>query len=238
MTKMMMIPAGLCFLLSGWGTARAEVAISASLVITPPIPVPTFVPPAPLLTPPVAPVAHYAAPRPVAASPVVTGGQWVYTSQYGWIYMPYGDQYAYSHAASSYAYVYYPAFGWRWLAAPWIIGSGPYPHFGAHGPFAYGWYRGLSHAGHPWGEYYAHLHGRPYVAPRAAVRDRPVHVGGAPTVGAPARPPLAPARPNLAPRAVTPSRPAVVAQHGVGSVARGPAVARANVGVGRAPRRR
>lgn len=237
MTKMMMIPASLCFLLSGWGTARADVAVSASLVITPPVPVPAFVPPAPVLAPPAVPVARYVAPQPVVTSPVVAGGQWVYTSQYGWIYMPYGDQYVYSHAASPYAYAYYPAFGWRWVAAPWIIGSGPYPYFGTHGPFAYGWYRGLAHAGHPWGGYYAHLHGRPYVAPRA-VHARPVHVGRAPAVRTPARPAFAPARPAFAPRAVAPARPPVIAQRSVSAVARGPIIARANPGGGRAMGRR
>jgi hypothetical protein len=238
MTKMM-IPASLCFLLSGWGTARADVAVSASVVVAPPVPVPAFLPPAPALHPPVIPMhAHHVAPRVVVSSPVVTGGQWVYTAQYGWIYMPYGDQYIYSYAASPYAYVYYPTLGWQWLTAPWIIGSGPYPVFGMHGPFAYGWYRGLHRAGHPWGAHYARLHGRPWVAPRAAVPARPAHGVRATTVRPPARV-HAPARVQTPARpAWAPSRPTLVAQRNVGSAIRGPVAARAGLGGGRAVGRR
>lgn len=248
MTKTMMtIPASLCFLLSGLGTARAELTISASLVVAPAVPAPAIVPPVPVLHPVPPPHAQIVVSRPVVASPVVTGGQWVFTSQYGWVYMPYGEQYVYTHRTSPYAYVYYPTLGWRWLAAPWVIGSGPYPHFGTHGPFAYAWYRGLHQARHPWGGYYAQLHGRPWTGPRVAIAPRPAHGARASTVRAPARVTApargparvtTPARPAFAPRAVTPARPTLVAQRNVGAAARGPAAPGPNLGGGRPIARR
>jgi hypothetical protein len=169
----------------------------------------------------------------------------VHTAQYGWVYMPYGDQYAHAHpgGAYAYAYVYYPAFGWRWLAAPWIIGSGPYPYFGARGPFAYSWYGGLHRAGHPWGAHYARLHDRPWVGPRAVVPARPAHGVRATTVRAPVRVQAparvhTPARPAFAPRTVPTPRPTVLAQRNVGSAMRGPIAARGSFGTGRAVGRR
>ncbi len=57
--------------------------------------------------------------------------------------MPYGD--AYTHApldgyGEPYMYVYYPAYGWTWLAAPWVWGWGPRPFFGVHGPWRFAWF--------------------------------------------------------------------------------------------------
>jgi hypothetical protein len=188
-----MIPAALAFLLAGSGLARADLAVSAALEVEPTGPVPSFVPAAPDQLPP-APV--YAPAAVVEPGPVATGGQWVFTAQYGWIYMPYGSRYVNTYAASPYAYVYYPSYGWRWLNAPWVVGVGPYPHFGAHGPFAYGWYRSLNHAGHPMAAYYAHPAARPWTSPRPAV-GRPVHE---------ARPVAThgPARAYVTPRATSP----------------------------------
>jgi hypothetical protein len=85
-----------------------------------------------------------------------TTGQWVFTSQYGWVWMPYGDEYVYTpadEAAQPFVYVYAPARGWAWLAAPWIWGVGPVPHFGALGPWHFHWYRGP--------HYYMRYHTRP-----------------------------------------------------------------------------
>jgi hypothetical protein len=254
MTKTM-IPAALCFLLSGLGAAHADVAIAAGLVVTPPVPVPAIVPPAPPLAPPVARVAHYVAPRVVVAGSGIAGGQWVYTVQYGWIYMPYGDQYFHTRTAGPYAYVYYPTFGWQWLAAPWIVGTGPYPYFGAHGPFAYGWYRGLHRAGHPWGSYYARRHGRPWVSPRAAVHARAGNGVRGPAARAPGRPAHTPDRStnrraspatdhrertrkspwgSHVTTATTASRPAMIVQRSVRSAVHGPAPGRGISGQGRA----
>jgi hypothetical protein len=77
-------------------------------------------------------------------------GQWVYTSQYGWLWMPYEQAYTYVDAESdvSYGYVYYPAFGWRWVLAPWVFGLGPEPRWGTVGRARFAWYA------HPW------FHGR------------------------------------------------------------------------------
>jgi hypothetical protein len=71
-------------------------------------------------------------------------GQWVYTGQYGWVWMPYGDQYSSAPEGTTdpYAYVYNPSSGWGWLAAPWLLGWGPIPYFGALGPYRFGWYGG------------------------------------------------------------------------------------------------
>jgi len=223
--RTMIIPAGLCFLLSGLGTARADVAlgVSASLVVEPSVPVPVIVPPAPPVHLPPAPVqVHYAAPVPhaVAGTQVVTGGQWVFTAQYGWLYMPYGNRYVLSHAAGPYAYVYYPSHGWHWVAAPWIVGSGPYPYFGARGPFAYHWYRGLSRARHPMAVHYARVSRPARPIPRATAPVRSAH-------GARAVTPRTPSRATPVPRKVSNPRPTIVSRRSPNSPSRGPLAPRA-----------
>jgi hypothetical protein len=98
--------------------------------------------------PPPAPPAQMPAPpqpAPQATSgSSVPAGQWVYTDQYGWIWMPYGDSYTYAPSdgyGQPYMYVYYPAMGWTWVVAPWVWGSGPWPYFGAYGPGYFAWYQ-------------------------------------------------------------------------------------------------
>src|SRR6266545_478148 len=75
-------------------------------------------PPAPSQTPP-----------PPAQEGRTTGavppGQWVYTQQYGWVWMPYASTYTYAPPdgyGTPYEYVYYPAYGWAWVVAPWVWG--------------------------------------------------------------------------------------------------------------------
>lgn len=83
-------------------------------------------------------------PRRTAAVAQAPPGQWIYTQQYGWVWMPYADDYTYvppDGYGEPYAYVYYPAFGWTWITAPWVWGFGPWPYFGAHGPVFFAWYR-------------------------------------------------------------------------------------------------
>jgi hypothetical protein len=225
MKIMMTTSAVLCLLFSGSGIARADVLVdvSGSVAVTPAVPVPVYVPAAPPVAPPLAPF-QVRAVAPVPRVAATVGGQWVYTGQYGWVYIPYGDQYVYTHTAGAYAYVYYPRFGWRWLAAPWTVGSGPHPYFGAHGPFAYGWYRGLHRARHPWAVHYANAHGgpahgRPWVgraaAPAAARRvARPVGAR------VPARAMVPHSVRATAPARPTP-RPGVVAQRNPAGPARG-----------------
>lgn len=76
-----------------------------------------------------------------------SSGQWVSTQQYGWVWMAYGDAYSYvppDGDGEPYAYLYYPAYGWTWVVAPWIWGFGPWPHFGVIGATHFGWF------GHGW----------------------------------------------------------------------------------------
>jgi hypothetical protein len=73
-------------------------------------------------------------------------GEWVYTAQYGWVWMPYSPAYTYVPSESASAplmYVYAPVGGWKWVAAPWVWGLGPQPWFSV-GPVRFAWY------GHPW----------------------------------------------------------------------------------------
>ncbi|HET6437400.1 MAG TPA: hypothetical protein VFG59_05025 [Anaeromyxobacter sp.] len=96
-------------------------------------------PPEPSTPPPPA-----ASTSPSPAGPAgVPPGQWVWTGQYGWIWMPYADSYTSVPAddyGSPYMYVYCPSFGWSWLLAPWVWGLGPWPSFGILGPLHFGWY--------------------------------------------------------------------------------------------------
>jgi hypothetical protein len=73
-------------------------------------------------------------PPATAVAPPSSAGQWVYTAQYGWVWMPYGTAYTYL-PASAYPdmYLYFPAYGWRWVVAPWVWGIGPRPYFGVYG---------------------------------------------------------------------------------------------------------
>jgi hypothetical protein len=113
--------------------------------VQPSTPAPTQAPPPPS-GPIQAPPAHAEAP----AQPPVPG-QWVYTDQYGWIWMPYGDKYTHVVPGNEPPdmYVYEPSYGWCWVAAPWIWGWGPLPFFGVIGPVHFGW----------WGNGYGHWYG-------------------------------------------------------------------------------
>jgi hypothetical protein len=73
-----------------------------------------------------------------------SSGQWVYTSQYGWLWMPYGARFVRESSAAgatAHAFVYRPSRGWSWLAAPWVSGRGPRPFFGELGGERFSWYR-------------------------------------------------------------------------------------------------
>jgi hypothetical protein len=129
----------------------------------PPDAQPDMQPPAPPAVPPSPPQADDrvgvlqpgSASQPPTIAPNQTG-QWVYTNQYGWVWMPYAQQYVDEGtygASSPYQYVYCVNVGWSWVAAPWLWGWGAYPYFGAWGPSHFGWYRGLYRAGYGWGRY-------------------------------------------------------------------------------------
>jgi len=125
----------------------------------PTAPQPQMAPPAPPESPEPPPADQASLTQETSAS-----GQWVYTGQYGWVWMPYGDSYTYqpTDGGAPNMYVYYPTVGWCWVVAPWIWGWGPQPYFGIYGTARYGWYGyGYGH----WYGYrgaYANWYGRGY----------------------------------------------------------------------------
>jgi hypothetical protein len=98
--------------------------------------------PAPPHAQPIEPPRAAPPPQPAAPAPAQPPGQWVYTHQYGWLWIPHAQQYTYvvPSAALAYEYVYYPTFGWRWVVAPWVLGFGVAPYWGALGPSPFIWY--------------------------------------------------------------------------------------------------
>lgn len=107
------------------------------VAVAPPTQAPAETPLAPPEQPPAPPVQQQ------VSSQSSQTGQWVYTQQYGWVWMPYGDTYSYvppSGEGEPYEYVYYPDYGWTWIGAPWVWGLGPWPYFGLWGPGRFGWY--------------------------------------------------------------------------------------------------
>jgi hypothetical protein len=86
------------------------------------------------------------APPPQAAPAAPQSGQWTYTQQYGWIWMPYDQSYTHvaDDSALAYEYVWYPGYGWSWVVAPWVLGLGVTPFWGPLGPIHFAWYA------HPW----------------------------------------------------------------------------------------
>jgi hypothetical protein len=127
--------------------------------------------------------------------------------------MPYGAAYTYL-PASAYPdmYVYAPAYGWRWVVAPWVWGIGPRPYFGLYGFNRFVWYgRGFG------GRWYGYRGGGPawanrgwYGSPSHRVYPGAV-VRPAPYVGAP-RPGVVVTRPGGFARPGVVDRPAPV-QH-------------------------
>ena len=144
----------------------------------PPTQPPAEAPPAPPAEPPAPPTVmqspDYSATQPPAQQGT-SAGQWVFTSEYGWLWMPYGAQYTYEPPAVQgayvypYSYVYYPSYGWAWLYSPWVWGWGPSPYFGYYGPRHYAWYRGPGFYPRGWV-------GRPY--PGWGVYGRGFYRGG------------------------------------------------------------
>ncbi len=106
--------------------------------LAPPTQQPMTQPPAPPANPPPAVQAN-PVPRPAPTQPGASG-QWVFTQQHGWLWMPYGEQYVYPNESYPMEYVYAPRYGWTWLAAPWVWGWGPRVYFSIGGPVHYGWY--------------------------------------------------------------------------------------------------
>jgi hypothetical protein len=130
--------------------AWAQAAEPAPPPARPFSPAPTELPPAPPAEDPAPPEYQAQAPAPSAAP----AGQWVYTEQYGWVWMPYGSAYTYlpPDGNAPDMYLYYPAVGWCWVVAPWVWGFGPMPYFGVYGTARFGWY------GHGFGRWYGYRH--------------------------------------------------------------------------------
>ena len=107
------------------------------VVAQPGTPPPTHMPPAPPDTPPPPQITGE---QPPASPP--SNGQWVYTQQHGWTWMPYSEKYVYiTPGPNPYPYQYVFIGGvWSWIAAPWIWGWGPRPWYGYYGPGHFGWY--------------------------------------------------------------------------------------------------
>ena len=71
-------------------------------------------------------------------------GQWVFTQQYGWIWMTYGAQNTFVPSngfGEPLEFVFTGSYGWTWVAAPWVWGYGPSPWFGRTGPSRFAWYQ-------------------------------------------------------------------------------------------------
>jgi hypothetical protein len=124
----------------------------------PPQAAPRNLPPAPPVNVAPAPGVSAPAQEPLPPPPP-RQGEWIYTAQYGWIWAPYGQRYTYVVDGTDTAsmYVYYPAYGWRWVAAPWVLGFGPVPRWGRFGPRRFVWYS------RPW------FHRRVVIGPRHRV---------------------------------------------------------------------
>lgn len=82
---------------------------------------------------------------------VAAQGQWVWSEEYGWIWVPAGAS-TYAVGGEPYVYIYTPVYGWTWYASPW--GWGPY-YYGVWAHRPWGW----RYAPHVW-------YGRGWVAPR------------------------------------------------------------------------
>ena len=108
-------------------------------------------------------------PQPKTAPAEANDGQWVYTQQYGWVWLGYARESTYiTPEGYAYSYAYYPGNGWCWLYSPWVYGWGPAPHWGVRGRRYFVWYA------HPW---FARPAGPPRPAPRGGIRSG-AHWGG------------------------------------------------------------
>jgi hypothetical protein len=131
-------------------------------------------PPPPANIPPPPGIATSEEPPPPAPSD--SEGQWVYTGQYGWTYMPYAQPYTYVAPSGelAYTYVYGPGLGWRWALSPWVLGWGPRPWWGVRSYRRFVWYA------HPWfrvGVYRPRVWGAAvHIHPRYYRRVAPVHI--------------------------------------------------------------
>ena len=79
-------------------------------------------------------------PPPDAVPAPQQSGQWLYTQEYGYVWMPYGDQYVTQGPAGPAAYVFGAGIGWRWVAAPWLYGPRFHYWRGFYPRYRFGWH--------------------------------------------------------------------------------------------------
>jgi hypothetical protein len=116
---------------------------AAESPVQPSAPQPGSLPPAPPAVAPAAPVSG-----PQVRQAELPSGQWVFTEQYGWVWMPYSPAYTFTpdyQRGDPYMFVYYPSAGWTWVYAPWLWGWGPMLFVGNSVGVRFEWY------GHGWG---------------------------------------------------------------------------------------
>ena len=148
LTERGLVPSGAFAVYPPYGAAPAPPSPvpqgdSGDAAVEPSAPQPGSLPPAPPAVAPAPP-----APAPQAQQLGVPPGEWVFTGQYGWVWMPYGAAYTFTpdyERGDPYMFVYYPAVGWTWVGAPWLWGWGPIPYFSVSHGALFQWY------GHGWG---------------------------------------------------------------------------------------
>jgi hypothetical protein len=101
--------------------------------------------------PPPPPAQQPPPPTPQAVAQPVAQGQWVYTTAYGWIWVPAGSTTTIVSGVP-YAYLYAPAYGWTWYASPWGVGRYAYGPWVSR-PFPYGFRAWVRYPG-GWGWHY------------------------------------------------------------------------------------
>lgn len=110
----------------------AVLLASLAALAAPPVASPKAPKPTAAVTPP--------PPPPGSSNPAAPDGQWVYTEQYGWLWLPYDAQYTWAPAAEApLMYAYGAELGWTWLSAPWLDGVGPRPYFDTAGDAHFAW---------------------------------------------------------------------------------------------------
>ena len=250
-------------------TFGSAVVLSAALLLWPGTPLADDTPPgveptepAPTWTPPPPTEVNLAGGEEVVVQQAVPSGQWVFTSQYGWIWMPHGNSFTFlpTNGSTPNMFVFFPAVGWSWVIAPWVWGWGPMPWFGFAGWNRFAWWgsgfgtwhgfaRPFAHAGWHGGGYF---HGGrwngvgPGYRPPGGGGHAPPRpsVGGPPSAGRPGGPGAVPARygaspgrmgtsPRAAPAAVPGRTGAVPARTYGGSMGRPTGALPSSFGAGR-----
>jgi hypothetical protein len=97
----------------------------------------------PPLRPPIAPERPHqsAVIEPVRPATAPSVGQWTYQSQRGWQWMPYdlARSPRLPEPALANMLFLYPAFGWRWVVGPWVLGYLPLAAWETPEPGPFDW---------------------------------------------------------------------------------------------------